>query len=458
VAHHYAQSHKPPNEPLLQINKTETEKAPVVQPKRVSNGTQTPTKPEALTPIASPKRATPPPNASPRRSYAKTVSNGLDTRGSNECIKPTNQTNNKDNKEIEDKKVVQNGTILNGNEEKPHNGKEVRIYNKYNNNRENKRTFTNGQVKENGTDISDNGKTNWQNNERKTNGKDRGHGGKNNNFKKENGHDGNSIKYKDVAQTNGRERPANGKYKNDVVKRQQVIVFDEPEHPSASSSDLADDSDSAFGQFRPVENRRNRTNYNGHIRSKLSPQPKPEPENEMIVEQMEVKETVKELKNSFKECRPVESDISSTISELSSPTELSSGQNTPPHTATAQSDTVQASELNKSVEKLKEGLEERKAKKSLKKARKAGAAKKVDVKETKEEEVFDEPAELPEFLREPRNELMDLDLGDALDHFLLKSLRQSEPAISKVNIWQKRLVSVMGGGDGSHFERYNVYK
>lgn len=137
----------------------------------------------------------------------------------------------------------------------------------------------------------------------------------------------------------------------------------------------------------------------------------------------------------------IESDKSSTISELSSPTELSSGQTTPPNKqADLKLEETRADELNKSMEKLKENLEEEIDEKKPKKPKRV--KKKVVKEEVKESEAVEAAADqpLPAFLQPPQDEMSHLDvlLGDAATNAILRSLRVNEPSIAKVNLFSPR--------------------
>lgn len=329
-----------------------------VRSTRESHGTQT--LPDLEN---SSKPKVPPP--SPRRSYAKTVSN----QKPNETLTDVK----KDNNETNGKRIIP----INGHDEKLTNGRKT-----FKNKQE-----TNGLV------------TKTQ--KPKVNGVEQTNGKPKNNY--QNGY-----------QQNG--KTSNNRRRTEMAKRPSQLQVPAEEIKS-NSSDPADDSDM---DFRPVENRRNRSGHNGFVRNKYSPQKRSD-----SVEKVE----------DHKADQKAESDKSSTISELSSPTELSSGQTTPPDPV-PQSAEKHATELNKSVEKLAENME--KPKKSAKKNNKKNAVRCVEVKEPKVDEIFEEPPPLPEFLQPPKNDLMDLDLGDALDHALLRSLRQSEPTIAKVNLFPTR--------------------
>lgn len=338
--------------PTVETDKAlQTRNEQSVRSTRESHGTQT--QPESS--AVSPRKAPPP---SPRRSYAKTVSNQKPNETLTDVKKDNNETNGK--------------RIINGHDDKLTNGRKM---------------F----------------KTKQQSNETKApkpkiNGVDQQNG-------KAKG------SYQNGYQQNGK---LNNRHRVEVAKRPQLQV--PTEEIKSNSSDPADDSDM---DFRPVESRRNRSGHNGFVRNKYSPQKRSD-----SVEKVEPKEDQKTDQKA-------ESDKSSTISELSSPTELSSGQTTP------QSVEKHANELNKSVEKLCEDLQEQKPKKPGKKNKK-NAVRRVEVKEPKVEEIFEEPPPLPEFLQPPKNDLMDLDLGDALDHAFLRTLRQSEPTITKVNLFPTR--------------------
>lgn len=444
-------------EPPIPPNVSETEKtleqsAPST---RGSHGTQTPQH----------RPSSPSPPSSQRRSYAKTVSTGLDPRPVIEPLTNGKTINaketTKDNKETVCKRIIENSTNLTNGHDVPErwNGKETTKNS--GNYREFKRVTANGDRETNGfIETKDNGKNNWHNGVNHNSGKDRLMTGREKTIRKEgkenfsrrerevNGYDHHNGKGKDIQQNgllNGKERMVNGKdrsstrVKVETPKRpaqvQQQIPDEVTENKSVTLSSSTCDFDTDQGQFRPVEHRRNRAQHNGFVR-KYSPQIRAEStDKEVAAEPLQTKENSIEMKPPMprRDSAHKESDKSSTISELSSPTEFSSGQTTPQDKMrVTQHEETHATELNKSVEKLRDGLDERKPKKTSKKGRKNGAGRRTEVKDVKEEEVFEEPPPLPEFLQLRSDDLMNLDLGDALDHALLRSLRQSEPAISKV--------------------------